>query len=54
MMARKVEDDDRELWDVAFLLLTAVKVFRKHVGGKWADIDRLIRRAEAALKARPQ
>jgi hypothetical protein len=51
-MARKVKDDDRELYEVAVLLLTAAKATRKWTHGPWRTMDALIRRAEAALKAR--
>lgn len=55
MMARKV-DADRELYEVAALLLAAMKAVRKSTAaaGPWPAMDKLIRRAEAALKARPQ
>ena len=43
-----------ELYEVAVLLLASVKSFHKALGGKWPTMDKLILRAEAALKARPQ
>jgi hypothetical protein len=43
---------DEELYDVASLLLAAMKAVRKSTSGPWPEIDALIRRAEAALKAR--
>ena len=54
-MARKVKDDDRELYEVAVLLLSALKAVRKSMGGPtWPVIDALIRRAEKATEVRPK
>ena len=51
-MARKVKDDDRELYEVAVLLLASVKAVRRYIDMPWAKMDALILRAEKALKAR--
>jgi len=51
-MARKIKDDDRELYEIAMLLLEALNIIRKSIGGEWPTMDVLIRWAEAALKVR--
>jgi len=53
MMARKSQTD--ELYDVAVLLLTALKAICRNVAGlNGGPVKALIRRAEKTTKARPK
>ena len=43
-----------ELYEVACLLLAALKAARRFMGSSVPSVDALIRRAEEATKVRPQ